>query len=160
MRKRTRRKHYTLVNCVTHAIEGARITDEALINDVRLRELTSIEALRTGSGGLNEWQSVVDMLNVCETMAQSGIGPEALEACQRAPSELMGAAARFEKTGRMLLSGLGLQAVRDVFEYHDLQRQSISRRQYAEAIEKTLKAIKHKHPGVVVMAESLEAACR
>ena len=155
MRKRTRRKHYTLVNCVTHAIEGARVADDKLLNAVRMLELSAIEAFRTGTARRTEWQSVVDMLNVCETMAEGGVGPEALVACKAAEEHLIDAARRYEKTGRMGMTGPGLQSLRDVFAYHDLQRQSISRSKYAEFIAKTVKAIKHGHPGVTELRETL-----
>ena len=154
-RKKCRRKHYTLVNCVTHAIEGARVADDKLLNSVRLLELSAIEAFRTGSATRADWQTVVDMLNICETMARGGVGPEAIPACEAAQAELIGAAKRYESTKRMGVTGPGLTTLREVFEYHDLQRQSISRSRYAEFIDRTKKAITHRHAGVVELRESL-----
>ena len=153
MRKRTRRKHYTLVNCVAHAIEGARITESHLLNELRLRELAAIESFRTGKATLQDWHDLAALLNVCETMAEAGIGPEALQACQDAETALMAAAKRFESTGKMGLTGLGLIAVRDVYGYHDLQRQSVSRAEYERQIARCANRIKSKAPGVRDMSE-------
>ena len=154
-RKQCKRKIWLPVNPITHAIEGARVADDKLLNAVRMLELSAIEAFRTGTARRTEWQSVVDMLNVCETMAEGGVGPEALSSCREAQDHLIDAARRYEKTGRMGMTGPGLQSLRDVFAYHDLQRRSISRSKYAEFIAKTVKAIKHGHPGVIELRETL-----
>jgi len=46
-------------------------------------------------------------------------------------------------------TGPGLQAMRDLFEYHDLQRSSISRGEYERHIQSAINAIRSKAPGVV-----------
>jgi hypothetical protein len=79
-RKRTRRKVYQLVNPITHAIAGACITDTAALDKIRLSELTSLEAFRTGHATKHDWRVLADMLNVSETLARDGIGPEAMGA--------------------------------------------------------------------------------
>jgi hypothetical protein len=64
-------------------------------------------------------------------------------------TEMIAAAERYEKTRKMGLSGAGIQAVRDVYEYHDLQRTSIARSTYEQMIEKTWRAITNKTGRVV-----------
>lgn len=153
-KKHCKRKVWsTSINAVTHAIEGAAITSEALLNQLRARELAAVEAFRTGSATLQEWADITGMLNICETMARGGIGPEALEACERAERELIAAGLRFEKTRRMATSGPGLQAFRDIFQFHDLQRQCVSRAEYDRWIKKTSLRTKSKAPEVRDMAE-------
>jgi hypothetical protein len=66
-----------------------------------------------------------------------GIGPEALPACHDAQAALVEAARRYETTQRMGLTGPGIQALREVYEYHDLQRSSVSRALYEQMIVKT-----------------------
>lgn len=151
MRKRTKRKIWGLINPVQHAIEGAAYVPEELLAPLRLRELAAIEAFRTGTAGLQEWHDVNAMQGLCETMAREGIGPEALEACDRAEHHLLEAARRFEKTGKMGTSGPGLQAFRDVFDYHDLQRQSVARATYDQMIRLTTARIRSRAPGVTVL---------
>jgi hypothetical protein len=90
-----------------------------------------------------------DMANLCEVMSKSGIGPEALEAAERAHEYLLEAYHRYNKTQRMGTSGLGLVAFRDCYEYHDLQRQSISRSVYEQMLTRTMNQIRSKSPDVL-----------
>lgn len=150
MRKRTRRKHYALVNPILHAIAGAAITDSADLDKVRMRELSSIESFRTGAATRDDWMAMADMLNITETLARDGVGPEALEACLRAQEALGAAHERHVKHGRIAVSGPELQALRDAYSFHDLQRLSISRSRYEQAIAKTANRIRSAHPSVKV----------
>lgn len=138
MKKRTRRKIYAPVNPIVFAMEGASFIPERRLNPLRLRELAGLEAFRTGKAGLQEWHDMVGLCNLCEIMAMDGVGPEALDACARAQHALMDAAQRFEGTGRMGLTGPGLQALREVYEYHDLQRTSVTLSQYERCMAKML----------------------
>ena len=137
MRKKTTRKRWKLINTITHAIVGAAITHPELLDKLRLRELAALEAMSKGQGTRVEWQELADMLNICEVMALEGIGPEALPYCKEAQEALVEAARRYETTKRMGLSGLGIQALREVYEYHDLQRSSVARAVYEQMIVKT-----------------------
>lgn len=158
-RKRTRRRHYALVNPITYATEGAAITPEPALNKLRLRELAAIEAFRTGAAGRQEWLDLADMLNICETLALGGVGPEALDACEAAQEALAQAHDRYHRGGSLSLSAAGLQALRDSYEYHDLQRQSVPRGDYERAIKKTADRIRSGNPKVrVCMAEAREPA--
>lgn len=149
MRKRCRRKVYALVNPVEHAIEGAAITPEERLAKVRLRELAAIQAFASGMATQQDWHDLCAMLNLAEVMARAGVGPEALDACARLQAELIASAERFRRTGRMGATGPGLQAMRDVYEYHDLQRQSVSRSQYEKAIATATNKLRNKAPEVV-----------
>jgi hypothetical protein len=137
------------VNPISYAIEGATITPEDILDKLRQRELTSIEAFRMGKADLADWKMINDMANLCEVMAKSGIGPEALEAAERTHEYLLEAYHRYNKTQRMGTSGLGLVAFRDCYEYHDLQRQSISRSVYEQMLTRTMNQIRSKSPDVL-----------
>ena len=149
MRKQTRRKVYRLVNPISYAIEGATITPSEVLDKLRQRELTSIEAFRMGKADLADWKMINDMANLCEVMAKSGIGPEALEAAERTHEHLLEAYHRFNSTKKMGTSGLGLVAFRDCYEYHDLQRQSVSRSVYEQMLTKTMNQLRSKSPDVL-----------
>ena len=82
------------------------------------------------------------MMMVCRCMAQAGIGPEALEACDRAEECLIADLARHRATGKVGTTGTGLQAYRDVYEYHDIQRQSVSRSEHEKHLRKAIKQVK------------------
>jgi hypothetical protein len=144
MRKRCKRKVWKLINPITHAIEGVAIIEDKLIDPLRLQELSAIESMSKGKGALVDWAALNEMMNIAETMARDGIGIEVLEVCQKAQEELILSARRFEKTGKMGLTGQGIQIMRDLYEYHDLQRKSISRAEYDKAIQKTINMVKSK----------------
>lgn len=152
-RKQCKRKHWsTAINPIQHAIEGASLTPDSILDKLRARELAAVEAFRTGDATLQEWADLTSMLNLCETMAKGGIGPEALEACKRAENALIEAGKRFETTKRMVITGQSLQAFRDLYQFHDLQRQCVSRGEYEKWINKTQQRIKSKAPGVCDMS--------
>jgi hypothetical protein len=150
MRKRCIRKHYTLVNTIANAIEGAAIIDTERLDKLRMIELQSLEAFRTGAASRQDWNDLADMCNVCETMARAGIGPEALEPCLQAQDALGEARRRHLELGRIATTGPELQALRTTWEFHDLQRSSVSRAQYQRAVDDTRNRIRSAHPSLKV----------
>lgn len=151
MRKSTKRKMWKLIDPVRHAILGAGITQDHLLDKLRLTELAALDAMTKGFGTVQDWQELVDMMNISEVMAMEGIGPEALPHCKQAQDALERAALRYQETLRMGLSGEGIKALREVFEYHDLQRKSISRSLYEKMIIKTKQRIQSRAKEVVVL---------
>lgn len=151
MRKHTRRKHWGLINPIKHAIDGAAITPLHELNRLRLRELQAVDAFSKGTATLNDWRDITAMLNLTETMANDGIGPEALPTCEEAQNHLVEAAERFERIGKMGTTGPGIQSFRDLFEFHDLQRQSVSRSEYERSIAKALNRVKSQAPEVFTL---------
>lgn len=137
MRKRCIRKVWALVNPIEHAINGAGITSRKDLDTLLMRELASLDAFAKGQATLREWSDMANMNNVTQTLASMNIGREALPDCHKAEQALIEAAERFEKTQRMGLSGPGLYALRQVVEWHDLQRSSIARSEYEKAIRLT-----------------------
>lgn len=141
-RKHTRRKVYQLVNPISHAIAGAAITDTASLDRLRLSELSALEAFARGTGSAQELAELVDMVNVAETMANNGIGPEALPIIAAAQVAFGEAIRRQRELGKLGFSGPELEVLRHCFEYHDLQRSSISRSRYEQELRKTIGRIR------------------
>ena len=152
MRKHCRRKVWGLVNPIQHAIEGASVTGKNELDQLRLRELSAIESFRSGRATPDDWRALADMLNITETLAGSGVGPEAMQPCQEAQEALSNAHTRRSEGKSLGLTGPELQAMRSAYEYHDLQRQSISRAQYETAIKQTADRIRSGHPDLKVYA--------
>ena len=152
--KKPRKKHrkvYALVNPIEHAIAGAAITDTARLDSLRTRELSALEAFTHGKATRIEWMDLADMANVAETMARRGTGPEVLTVCEHANLALRRTHARFKSLGVMALDGPGLQVLRDLYEYHDLQRSSVSRAEYERCIKLTADRIRGAAPDVKVL---------
>lgn len=152
MRKRCKRKVWsTDINPVAHAIAGAAITDRESLNLLRAREYAALDEMIHGRGTLAHWQTLTDLLNLSEMMARQGIGIEVLDACKAAQEALVNAGKRFEKTGKFGFDGLGIQAIRDLIEYADLQQSSIPRSQFEKLIAKTRNYMASNVDKIVVM---------
>jgi hypothetical protein len=147
MRKRCIRKVWpTLVDTIKVAKHGAAITDDEHLTKVHIYELTSLDRLSRGVGTLKCWRDMADINNVAMTLSGMGIGrAEVLPVCKLVEDELINAARRYTDTKRMGLTGLGIQHLRDLIEYHDLQRRSIPRSQYEEALRITAARIASGH---------------
>ena len=150
MRKRTKRKVWALIDPLTHAIVGASITHRDKLDKLRMLEYSALEAMTKGHGTVTDWRTLVDVLNLSETMARHNIGKdEVLPVCQKAQEALHQAAERYQKTLSMGLSGEGIKAVRDLIQYADLQQSSISRSEFERYIKKTKDYIKSNNDLVV-----------
>jgi len=162
-RKRTVRRVWALVNPIAHAISGARITDTKSLDQLLVRELASLDAFTRGAARLHEYSDLVNMNNLTQTLAGMGVGREALPDCRKAEQALIEAAARFERTQRMGLTGPGIEALRNVIEWHTLQRSAIPRSKYEEAIRLTGARIKSGHAtidlGATLKASDRDEAC-
>jgi hypothetical protein len=143
MRKKTKRKVWALIDPIQHGIIGAAITQRDKLDKLRMLEYSALDAITKGQGTIHDWRSLVDVLNLSETMARAGIGKdEVLPVCEKAQKALHEAALRFQSTKRMGLSGEGIKAVRDLIQYADLQQSSISRSEFERYIQKTKNYIK------------------
>lgn len=138
MRKQTRRKVYKLINPLAHVLEGIVVTPESELDKIRLRELGAIEAFAKGHATLVEWHEMAAMLNVSEYLASIGVGIEVAEVCKAVEGHLIEAANRYQRTQRMGLSGPGIQSLRELYEFHDIQRKCITRAEYEQSIRKAI----------------------
>lgn len=151
-RKKCRRKVYPLLNSLAHGIAGAAVSDKQSLDKLRLCELSAIDNMVHGRGTTEDWRWLADVVNIAETMGKAGIGPEVLPYCQESQKALLEAADRYQKTGKMGLSGVGLSNIKEMWEYHDLQRTSIARSEYEKMIQKTANYIKSHGKDVVEIA--------
>ena len=149
MRKRCKRKVWALIDPIRHAIDGVRVTSTAKLDQVRMLELSSIEAFAKGRATINDWGCINSLLTMVETMSRGGVGPEALETCALAQTTLIESARRCEATQKMGTTGQGLQAFRDLYAWHDLQRTCISLSEYERWIQTSIKRSKSRAPEVV-----------
>ncbi len=153
MRKRTKRKViWNLVNPIGHAMVGAAITPRQTLDKLRFLEYSALEAITKGMGTIQDWRTLVDVLNLSEVMSKAGVGPEVLPVCEKAQEALHKAAMRYQETMRMGLDGEGIQALRELLEYADLQQASISRSEFEKYVKKTRDYIKSNGDRVVEIA--------
>jgi len=149
MRKRTKRKMWNLIDPIQHAIVGASITHREKLDKLRMMEYSALEAIIKGRGTIHDWRTLVDVLNLSETMGRAGVGPEVLPICEKAQASLHKASGYYQKTMRVILDAEGIQACRDLIEFADLQQSSIPRSEFERYIQKTKDYIKSRGDKVV-----------
>jgi hypothetical protein len=151
-RKTTRRKHWPLVNPIQMAIEGARITQGALLDKLRVRELSAIESFAKGNAVHGDWSELADMHNVCKPLVSMGLGgDDAKQACELADQALQSSHASQAERGKLGMTGPQIQAMRELYEWHDAQRTVIHRGKYEQAIVRTVNVIRGGRADVVRM---------
>jgi hypothetical protein len=143
MKKRCIRKHWKLVNPIEYAINGATAVSDSELNKIRILELTAIDAFTKGQATKEDWRQIADMVNISEAMTEDGIGKdEVLPAVKAAQDALEQAHRRFTEKGVLGLSGLEIQALRELYQWHDLQRTSINRSRYEKAIQRVCNKVR------------------
>jgi hypothetical protein len=154
MKKQTRRKIYdTSINPITHAITGAAITEEKILKSLRSREDASLNAFRNGAATKDDWEKINAVVALAESMASAGIGPEVLVFVRIAEMHLLDAQSRFMRIGKMGSTGPGLQSFQDIIEYHELQRQSVSRSEYERHIKRVTDMVRSNSSKVKFLRE-------
>jgi len=150
-RKHCKRKVYPLVNVISHVIEGVHVTEQRILDRLRLAELSAIEAFAKSRATRDDWMALADLSNVAETLARAGVGPEVLVPCARAQDALGEAHRRHGEHGRFELTPAELDAMRELYQFADLQRTSITRAEYERAIRRTADRIRGAPADVKVM---------
>jgi hypothetical protein len=149
MRKKTKRKHWNLVNPCTHAIVGASITPRHLLDKLRMTEWSALDAMTKGSGTIQDWRTLVDVLNLAEMFGRQGVGPEVLPICEKVQDGLHKAAIRYQECKKMGLDGPTIENLRHLIEYADLQQASVPRSEFERLVMKTRNYIKSNGNRVV-----------
>jgi hypothetical protein len=148
MRKRGHRVKRDLVNPIQWAMEGVALPSAEQIAQLRLRELSSLEALRSGSGTLEDVKDLTDVMNLCETLVSMGIGPEALPSIGRAHEAILAIKKRLDTWGKLQVLPAEVDALAEVQAYLDLQRQSVDRSTILKATKLCFNRIRGAHPSV------------
>ncbi|MDP9991986.1 hypothetical protein J2W28_001014 [Variovorax boronicumulans] len=138
MRKHTRRKVWGLGDAVSVAISGACVIDDKRLGLLRAAEREALDAFQFGHATWKHWGCITALVQAARVLVEMGVGPEVLPSIEAVERFLEAAQARHATTGRLGATGPDLQAVRDLSEYHDLQRTSIDLATYQRAVEKAI----------------------
>jgi len=150
MRKKCKRKHYELVDTIAMAIDGARITTDDKLDLLKAHEANMINSIvQCNENALYAYKELCQILGVSETMARNGIGPEVLAACKVAESALIKLKQRFEKWHKWDITDQELHAIKELFEWHHLQRTSISRGEYERFLKTAVNRMRSRAPEVI-----------
>lgn len=151
MRKKCKRKVYQLMNVVSLAIEGATITPDDKLAELQEGEQAYLDALVDGTDDLSGYYGLCAMLGIAETMARNGIGPEVMQACKVAEFSLIKLKNRYDRWGKWDITEGEKHSIRELMEWHHLQRTSVSRGEYERYIAKATNRMKSRAPEVTVV---------
>lgn len=132
-----RRVRWVSSNPISIAITGVRKLNDNILSDLRLMELSSIEAIASGKGGQHDLSLLAGMAKLTEILADNGIGVEAKQIAIDAQEALHSITDRSDRIGKLGVSMAELDALRTAFDAHDQQRQMVSHSAY----EKFLKGL-------------------
>lgn len=138
MKKKTKRKYRSLTHPVEVAIERAALITTKRNNEYRNKELAAINRMARGPFDDDTWHVVLYVANQAELMGYGGVGHEVIEPARRAQIALARMRARRTPDGVWRAEPGEVFDLRELQEYHDLQRQSVPYGQYLEFVRRTL----------------------
>lgn len=138
---RRSKRYVEFITPLETAIRNAATAPKQSRDQLTLAELSTLDAITRGKGRLSDFRMLVDACNLSEVLAKDYRigGEEVLAAVKEAEKAFLSCARRIEATGRIGFSGPELQAVREMLEWAQAQREAASRGVYLAAI-KLLKA--------------------
>lgn len=119
------------------AVRNASIAPKQSRDILTTAELSTLDQITKGKGRLSDFRMLVDASNLAEVLAKDFKigGEEVLHAVKAAESAFLACARRIEERGKIGFSGPELQAVREMLEWAQAQRDACSRGVYLAAIK-------------------------
>lgn len=151
MRKKCKRKVYQPMNPIALAIEGACITPDEHLEQLQQGERSYLDALIAGVDNLDAYNGLCALLGIAETMARFNVGPEVMQACKVAEFSLIKLKHRYDRWGKWDITEGEKHSIRELMEWHHLQRTSVSRGEYEKFIAKATNRMRSKAPEVVTV---------
>lgn len=128
------------------------VTPDELLERLRVRELSSIDAMARGLGTLQDVYDLFALNARAMQMGRDRVGPEVLPWCRLCEVYLAGAHRLLQVLDTVGLSAAGLHCLREVYAFHDLQRVSVSRAEYERALDRAAQAVRAMDPEIVEIA--------
>lgn len=123
-------------NPIEEAIRHAHPIGGKDLTDLRTVEIKALDALANGTAVKRDWEWVVDLFNSAETMAKAGIGIELIPIAAEAQVILCRCYVRAKETQKWDLTVDEAWVLREGWEYHDLQRQSVPLSEYRRYLKR------------------------
>lgn len=141
MKKSAKRQIRPLVNPLTVAIKRASPVTPDVVQHLRLREWSAIEAFAQGKATSVDVALLEELLCMCLCSIELGIGPEAQATCDAAELVFAALRARSPANTPMVMNSEEIAVMRDLQSYHDQQRAACNRREYSHMADMVAEAI-------------------
>ena len=135
--RRRSKRYVEFITPLETAIRNAATAPKQSRDKLALADLSTLDTITRGKGRLSDFRYLVDICNLCEVLAKDYKigGEEVLDAVKVAEAAFLSCARRIEATGKIGFSGPELQAVREMLEWAQAQREAASRGVYLAAIK-------------------------
>jgi hypothetical protein len=150
MRKSCKRKHWNTdpsFSAVAHAINGACVIDDKILQGVRIRELSAIQSMQDHTATEQDLYDILALHSMAVVMAENGIGKlEVTPVCAKARTAIANLIRRFEKWGKFDARESEIAILRELWDWHDAQRKNIPRSSYEKYLQIAINKKKNKKP--------------
>jgi len=155
MRKSCKRKHWNTspgFSAVAHAINGACVIDDQILQDIRIRELSAIQSMQDHTATDQDLYDILALHSMAVVMAENGIGKfEVMPVCTQAKTAIANLIKRVEKWGKFDARESEIIILRELWDWHDAQRKSIQRSDYDKYLKMAINKQKNKRSEFVMM---------
>ena len=141
MKKSAKRQIRPLANPLTVAIKRASPVTPEVVQRLRMREWSAIEAFAQGQATSVDVALLEELLCMCLCSIELGIGPEAQATCNAAELVFAALRARSPANTPMVMNPAELDVMRDLQSFHDQQRAACNRREYSHMADMVAEAI-------------------
>jgi len=131
MKKSAKRQIRPLANPLTVAIKRASPVTPDVVQQLRLREWSAIEAFAQGQATSVDLALLEELLCMCQCSIELGIGPEAQPTCEAAEQVFTALHARTAVNTLMKMDPAELDVMRELQGFHDQQRAACNRADYS-----------------------------
>ena len=153
MRKRSKYKPRGVrLDATTYVLNGFRLvsTTGGAALDLKIKNHSSLEALRTGQAKRYDLDSIISALNVSEALSRLGIGHEYTDEIKEGQDALLELSRRgINRDDRFVAKASELTAINYVMELHDAQLDITTIAQLEKALDIVTNEIKSRKARVI-----------
>jgi hypothetical protein len=153
MRKRSKYKPKGVrLDATTYVLNGFRLvsTTGGAALDLKIKNHSALEALRTGQAKRYDIDSIISALNVSEALSRLGIGHEYVDEIKEGQDALLELSRRgINRDDRFVAKAAELTAINYVMELHDLQLDITTIAQLEKALDIVMNEIKSRKARVI-----------
>ena len=125
MRKRSKYKPKPVrPDTLTYVIQGLRLVNDtgSVSLDLKIKNHSSLEALRTGQATRQDMDAIIAALNVCEALCRLGTGHEYIAEVKQGQQSLLELSRRgIDRDDRFVAKAQELTDINYAYEVHDAQ---------------------------------------
>jgi hypothetical protein len=153
MRKRSKYKPRGVrLDAITYVLNGFRLvsTTGSAVLDLKIKNHSALEALRTGQAKRYDIDSIISALNVSEALSRLGIGHEYVHEIKEGQDALLELSRRgINRDDRFVAKASELMAINYVMKLHDAMLEITTIGELEKALDMVMNEIKSRKARVI-----------